>query len=280
MASKREDGNDVMADISDVEDAVSAAVTAILYPNGSSEASIVGSLCRVYRGWPTPATLNADLSSGAVNVTVNSDNEGGRTTTRYLPRWETFVATPGTTVSVSGQTLTVSGTPTYGDIAGVLIDGVPYSYSVQAGDNPAMIAANLTQAILLKRMASCLGFTITVPGAYIMTARVVCNNAASVESRRQEKDVRIVCWCPAPAVRDAVVAAVDAALNNLAFLPLADGTQARMIYRGTQSYDQSQNALLYRRDLVYTIEYATIETVTLPSMLFGTSDLGANTTYV
>ena len=66
-----------MADISDVEQAVADAVTTILYPAGTSQSSIVGALCRVYRGWPNSATLNADLSAGAVNVTVVTDNDFG-----------------------------------------------------------------------------------------------------------------------------------------------------------------------------------------------------------
>ncbi len=85
-----------MADISDVEQAVAEAVTAILYPAGSSQSSIIGALCRVYRGWPNSATLNTDLNTGVVNVTIRADNDSGRTTTRYLPEWRTAPAQPGT----------------------------------------------------------------------------------------------------------------------------------------------------------------------------------------
>ncbi len=269
-----------MADISDVESALTGVVTSILYPNGSTEASIVGPLCRIYRGWPAPTTLNADLTAGVTNITVNSDNDPGRTTTRYLPQWQIGTATPGTTAAVSGQTITISGTPAAGDVVGAIVDGVPYAYRVLAGDSPGLIAANLAQAIKTKRMANYQGFAVTIPGARAVTVQVVCDTAAQVESRRQEKDIRIACWCATPSMRDIVGAAIDSELSGMAFLPLADGTQARLTYRNTQSYDQSQNALLYRRDLVYTAEYATIETDMLPSMLFGVSNIGDNTTYV
>ena len=56
-------------------------------------------------------------------------------------------------------------------------------------------------------------------------------------------------------------------------------TQARIIYHNTAGYDQSQNALLYRRDLIYTVEYPTVTTAQQPSMLFGASDLNSNITY-
>ena len=269
-----------MADISDVENALTGAVTSILYPNGSAEASFPGPLCRIYRGWPAPATLNADLTAGVANITVNGDNDPGRTTTRYLQQWQVGTTSPGMAAGVSGQTITISGTPAVGDVVGAIVDGVPYAYRVVAGDSPGLIAANLAQAIQTTRIANYQGFAVTIPGAHAVTAQAVCDNTAQVESRRQEKDIRIACWCATPSVRDIIAAAIDSALSGLAFLPLADGTQARLTYRNTQSYDQSQNALLYRRDIVYTAEYATIETDTLPSMLFGVSNVGDNTTYV
>ena len=70
--------------------------------------------------------------------------------------------------------------------------------------------------------------------------------------------MRIICWCPTPAIRDAVAAAIDAAIDQMSFLILPDDTNARVVYRNTASYDQAQNALLYRRDLIYTVEYPTV----------------------
>jgi hypothetical protein len=268
-----------MADISDVEQAVADAVTAILYPAGSSRSGIVGVLCRVYRGWPNSATLNADLSAGAVNVTIGADNDSGRTTTRYLPRWQIISTQPGATASVTGQVVTVSGNPAVGDVVGVLIDGVPFAYRIQAGDSPDLVASNLEQLIQVTRLSSLQGPNITVPGAASISVRVVCDSAASFESRRQEKDLRIICWCPTPQVRDAIAAAIDAAINHMDFLPLPDASRARIVYRNTASYDQAQNALLYRRDLVYTVEYPVITISQQPSMLFGASDLNSNITY-
>ena len=75
------------------------------------------------------------------------------------------------------------------------------------------------------------------------------------------------------------VSAVDAALNALNFLGLPNDTKARIVYRNTSSYDQAQNALLYRRDLVYTIEYPTVTTVQQPSMLYGASDINGSIIY-
>ena len=50
-----------MADQSDVEQALAAVVAAVLYPGGTTAASLVGVACRVHRGWPDAASLDADL---------------------------------------------------------------------------------------------------------------------------------------------------------------------------------------------------------------------------
>jgi hypothetical protein len=68
-------------------------------------------------------------------------------------------------------------------------------------------------------------------------------------------------------------------MDQIAFLLVSDGSKARIIYRNTESYDQAQNALLYRRDLVYIVEYATITTFMQPSMLFGASAINGDIIY-
>ncbi len=268
-----------MADISDVEQAFVEATTSTLYPYGISQSSIVGVLCRIYRGWPNSSTLNSDLNNGNVNVTVVTDNQSGQTTTRYLPEWQILPAQAGTAASTVGETITFSGNPGVGDVVGLLIDEVPYAYRVGIGDTNELVASNLCQLIQVVRPATTEGATIDVPGSSSIQVRVVCDNSASLENRRQENDLRIICWCPAPTVRDAAASAIDAAINDMSFLRLPDNTSVRIIYKDTASYDQSQNALLYRRDLVYTVEYPTIMTIELPSMLFGASGINGNIIY-
>jgi hypothetical protein len=268
-----------MADISDVENAIANTVSNSLYPLGPSQASTVGCLCRVYRGWPNSATLNSDLAAGIVNVTVVTDNDSGRTTTRYLAEWQYSPVQPGATATASGSAITIGGAPVEGDMVGALIDRVAYAYRVQTGDSTELVASNLAQLIQSDRMVLVQGYRITVPGAGSVAARSVHDCTSTFESRRQEKDVRIICWCPTPPARDSVAAAIDTAINELAFLALADSTAARIIYRNTTVYDQSQNALLYRRDLLYTVEYPTVTILDLPSMIFGAASINGNITY-
>jgi hypothetical protein len=268
-----------MADISDVEQAVADAITASLYPGGSTQSSIVGSLYRVYRGWPNTATLNMDLTAGAVNVSVVTDNDSGKTTTRYLPDWEYAPLQPGTTATATSSSITVDGTPIVGDVIGALVDGYAYTYRIQSGDSTGLVAANLAQLIENHRIALVHDATIDLPGARSIVARTVRDCPTFFENRRQEKDVRIICWCPSPVVRDAVAATIDAALNQINFLPLADNTTARIVYRNTANYDQAQNALLYRRDLIYTAEYPTVTKLEQPLMIFGAAAVNGNITF-
>ena len=114
-----------------------------------------------------------------------------------------------------------------------VIDREAYAYRIQAGDGLELVASNLGQLIQTKRPVAVRGFTVTVPAAGSIVVRSVHDAAASSEIRRQEKDIRIICWCPTPTIRDAVASTVDAAINQRCFLSLPDGTDAHVMYRNT-----------------------------------------------
>ena len=268
-----------MADISDIEQIFADTIVSALYPGGTSQASLIGTLCRIYRGWPNAATLNSDLTSGIVNVTVLADNESGCSTTRYLPEWKTIPTTPGTTIYATGQIIVVGGVPIVGDLVGALIDQVAYSYRIRVGDTAVQVAAGLSQAIQAHRMVFLNYTTILVYDAPMITTRAASDAIAAMESRRQDKDIRVTCWCSSPAIRDSVAIALDQCLSKNPFMVLPDDTEARVAYKNTSSYDQAQNALLYRRDLVYTVEYSTISVSSQPPMLFGDAVLNGSFNY-
>ncbi|HME19846.1 MAG TPA: hypothetical protein VKI44_00515 [Acetobacteraceae bacterium] len=264
-----------MADESDVEVALVNAVSAALYPTGTSQTSVPGPDCRIYRGWPNSAALDADLAAGKINVTVFPDGSTSRTTTRYAQQWMGAPAQPTLTVAVNGMSVTFGGTADVGQIAGILVDGISYAYRTQVGDTPQSVTANLASMARDISIVRLSYSTLTIAGAGDLLARVVADAPVQQEVRRQEQGIRVTCWCPTPATRDATAAAIDQSLSGQRFLALPDGTSGRLIYAGTTVFDQSQNARLYRRDLTYNVEYATIVSSSLPSMLFG--DLVLNT---
>lgn len=266
-----------MADLSDVETALATLLEGVLYPQGTEAPSILGALARVYRGWPNPAALNADLAAGTVNITIFPDPRPARNTTRYIdPPNPAAPVSPTLTVSVSGQTATFGGTASLGQVAGLLIDNSAFVHRTQSGDTPEGVAATLAAYIRTTRIAQVSGASIVIPGAGSVIGRVVADQSAQAETRRQLQTLRLSCWCPTPALRDAAAVAIDLALSQRKFIALPDGASAHLRGAGTQVFDQSQNANLYRRDLLIEAEYATTASETLPALIFGLSTLLPN----
>ena len=265
-----------MADQSDVETALTALVTAALYPNGAAFASVCGADCRVFRGWPSPAALGADLAAGRVNVTIYPANAGARATTRFTDIWHMLPgAAPSLGVTVDGLTATFIGSGATGLLAGIAAEGRSYVYASQPTDSAELVAASLGALASANLFVQVQGATLTVPGATSLIARTAMARQAMRELRRQRQDFRISCWCPDFATRDVVGAAIDVALSQLLFIDLADGTQARLTYASNTVLDRAEDTGLYRRDLVYTAEYATVLFQTQPTMLFNDGSINS-----
>lgn len=266
-----------MADQSDIENALVTAIAATLYPNGSGSVSSVNNgtaLFRVYRGWPIAHALNADIAAGVCNVTVFPAGEP-RDTTRYPTRWNvTTAAAPSLTITTRSNIIIFGGTPAAGQMVGIAVDGKTFIYLVQARDSTALIAAALAAQITAAGIfTQYSGSTVALPGASGLIARVEQAQSAFKETRRQKQNFRVTCWCPTPQLRDAAASTIDAALAATAFLTLADGTSARLTLAGGTTTDDLENANLYRRDLLYAADYATILTAAQPAMVFGTGTL-------
>jgi hypothetical protein len=258
-----------MADLADVEAAIVERVVDMLYPNGVSEASTVGATCRVYRGWPSPAGLNTDLAAGVANISIYPATSADEVLPPYLDVAYPTVLPDSLTFSANGQSLTLAGVIANSHAVGLLVDGIPYSCDISQSDTIQIVMANIAAAIRIDRVVTLTGTSLTIPGLKTLSARLITRATVSRGLRRQGKEVQVSCWCPSPALRDSISKAVDSGMANAAFLDLVDGTKARVRYVSTQVYDQSQNALLYRRDLCFMCEYTVIESTEAPIMLFG-----------
>ncbi len=60
------------------------------------------------------------------------------------------------------------------------------------------------------------------------------------------------------------------------FIDLPDGFAGRLRFVSSAVFDQSEDAALYRRDLIYSVEYATTVAEVLPEMIFGDVTLAPN----
>lgn len=254
-----------MADISDVENALVTLIAQTLYPNGTSQPNVPGVPCVVYPGWPAPAQLDADLKIGKSHVSV-FPTPTERNTTRYLKKWKTLsITAPTLTLTINGQQVTVGGampTPFSACNMALLVGGKNYVYAVQLNDTLASIATALAALIAVDYPGTAsAGSVITLPaGAYATSAKVGTTGTSIREVRRQERVIQITVWTDTPAHRDAIIAAFDPVLADTQFLTLVDGTAARLIYKSSPVTDNFQKAKLYRRDLLYTVEYATTQT--------------------
>jgi len=173
-----------MADITEVGQALVAAIARAAYPGGTGQPSVGGCPILIYQGWPNPQQLETDLRAGKVHVSV-------------FPH-------PGDKVT-----------------------------SVMLGDTGWEELSN--------------------DGAQGISIR---------EVRRQTRAFQITVWAGCFASRDPVAAAIDSALAVITRLPLPEGTTAIMTYARSAQGDDQQKQGIYRRDLFYDVNYATVQTAT------------------
>lgn len=261
-----------MADQADVENALAALVANAIYPNGAEAASVTGQVCKVYRGYPNPPALDADLAAGIMHISVTAGDGPVRNVTRYPRRWQVVKPVSQVlSVAVQGVNATFSGTCAVGQLAGVLVNEQTFAYAVQASDSPATVASNLAAMIRAAGwIVNYSGAGLTVPGADRFTARVVAGGGALQEIRRQVQDFKVTMWCPSPIVRDEIAPVIDEALAAVKFMPLADGSAGHMVFAGTATQDGGVETSLFRRELVWAVEYPTTLAQMAPAMLFGT----------
>jgi hypothetical protein len=229
---------------------------------------------KIYRGWPSTASLRIDLAASTLNVTVFPKADTSRNTTRWAEGLVlTRMATASLTVNVTGTSATFAGSVGAGQLAGLMVDSVAVVHRTATGDTPELVAAALAELIRTQRIALVNGATVTVPGAGLLLARVVADQPVLCWTRSQMQQFRISCWCPDPSSRDCIASTIDNALSAVSFIALSDGSSGRLHYVGTTEFDQSQDAALYRRDLVYSVDYLTTVSNTLPTMIFGDTTL-------
>lgn len=251
-----------MADLTDVSTAIVALIDAVLYPNGDTQppASSVPAT-RIYPGWPIPAQLDGDLAAGTAHVSVF--NRESRNSTRYqtVPL-DMAVTAPTLTLTVSGQTITVGGTVAAGVNTAVIVGSSAFTYQTAANDTLSTIATALANAINATYPGTTSsGAVITLPnaGPPINAARVGGSGQQMTEAGRVEQVFQITVWASTPATRQAIAKLITPTIMATRFLTLADGTSARLILKGQRDDDVPQKELLFRRDIMVTVEY--VETV-------------------
>lgn len=273
-----------MADISDVTDALVSLIASVLYPNGTGQPCITGVPTLVYAGWPQSSQLDADMAAfagagGRLHVTV-FPTATEKNTTRYPRDYTTQSLTPATlTLTVTGQQVTVGGTVSAPQNVGLIVNGQAYLYAVQSTDTLSTIAAALAAQV---SGATASGAAITLPNtARLTAARAGGGGTLTAMTKQQQRTVQITVWADSPAHRAATASAIDSTLSATDFLTLSDNTAGRLTYVGSHIDDKPQKASLFRRDLMYAVDFSTTRSVAGTDVLtilenIGISDAGTS----
>jgi hypothetical protein len=78
-------------------------------------------------------------------------------------------------------------------------------------------------------------------------------------THRQLHEIMLTTWAPNHSARTAIAAAIDVALKEKITVMLSDTSGARICYSRTNVTDEQATITLYRRDLIYHVEYATLQ---------------------
>ena len=269
-----------MADLCDVESALVDAVLAALYPNGPSERSAVGVAVKVFRGVPDSGMLTGMSGAAPALVSVAAVSGGTRNTTRWGVQSYESLGLPGITATDMGNSATYAGVALEGDLAGLLVEQQAFVYAAQKGDAASLVAAVLADAVRSFTICWLSGARVTVPAAGSVVARTAAAARCLEEYSRQEQDFAVGVWASSPQLRDAVCSCIGPPLAACAFLPLRDGTGGRLRYSATKLSDRDQASSVYRRELIYSVEYGTTWAVSRPAMLFGDACVNGQTIYV
>lgn len=249
-----------MADLTDVANTLVGIIAGVVYPNGTSQPSVTGQKVKIFQGWPDSAELNKWLQGNGAQISVFPLTTE-KTLPMRLPEWQQLsLDAPAITAVVDGVTVTYAGAGGKPQNAAVLVDGIAYVYAIQTSDTPAAIAAALASLIGVDRAASSAGAVLTITNSHYIVARIGVHGTSIQELRRQERQYQISIWANCYDQRDPLAELVDVALSALVRIDLPDGSQGIVRYKGSIQNDSLQKSGIYRRDLMYSVEYSTTQT--------------------
>lgn len=253
-----------MPDFAEVSDTLAGIIAGLFYPSGTDQPSATGDVVTVFPGWPTSACLAESINDGRVQVTIYP-LRGEKNTTRYSQELRDYARNEKTitaTVDAAGTAITLAGTVSVPQRVAVAANGNTVTYAVQASDTLATITSALAALLVAQGTpASSTGSILSVPSAVHLSANVGVAGEFWVELKRQQKQFMISVWAPDHEKRTRCGKLIDTGLAKLKFLSFPDYTSGLNLYVRADDSDSAEEILLYRRDLVYQIEFPTIDVV-------------------
>lgn len=273
-----------MADLSDVTAYIAQAVAAAVYPNGTSQPSIAPvpagysnpADVRIYEGWPLSEQLDLDLAGqmkqAASPAPVARPNGpcpnvsiyplAGTSATAYQLLDKTYVLQQpvfGLSVTATSDEVTITGTPNAGEFVTLVADRANI-FSEGGNSAAAVLAALLSDAQAVYPDAEVNGDTLTLPVDYALTVQQGGTGLLGKVTHRQTHMVMVSVWAQDQNTRSVLAKGIDNALKQKIVVTLPDQSDLKLVYSHTNVSDEGQNATVYRRDLMYACDYATVET--------------------
>lgn len=277
-----------MADLAEVENKFIEIIAGVMFPNISYNAydvtmsPVIGAPVRLYRGWPLDTQLRNDLANSTVNISIFSNPELARDTTSHLRRMTevvTHVGTPTMTATVNHNTVTFAGTASTSECIGIAYHQHGYAYRLNDSDTPTSVAA-LFAANIPSCSASGATITFALPYGEKITATYGADLTTLTELHRQEQVIRVSVWCPTTELRDQVCGLIDPAIMWYDRILFAENSISGPIRNaGTHVDDMVGIEFMWRRDLLYKVEYATTYQQIEPPYVLGKTT-GPNQVYV
>jgi hypothetical protein len=184
----------------------------------------------------------------------------GQGTAQYQLLDNTYVISQpvyGLTVGVVGQVITLTGVPGAGEYISIIADR-QHVFSANAATAAALLTALLSQVQVNYPSASATSSTLTIPFQFALVVRQGGVGVLGKVTHRQKQSIMVTIWAPDHISRKNLAAAVDIAIKNQIKITLPDTSQALICYNRTNYSDDHQMATIYRRDLIYDAEYATV----------------------
>lgn len=245
-----------MSDLSQVRDTIAQNLQTPIYPNGVNSPSVAGVPVTIVAGWPIRTNLDKELQQGRAMVSVYPMSQE-RIMTKFQRNYIPNTITEPTiflTVDSAAETVTITGSISIPQVVSIIINKIGYAYAVLTNDTLNSIAQNTANLI---PGATAINNVIYLTGAYSIVARVSSSYSASKELARVDRLFMISCWCPNENIRYLLGSAIDIYMKDNYRIPMPDNFFAQVFYHNTNDTDLLEKSLIYRRDLNYTIQYAT-----------------------
>lgn len=244
-----------MADLSEVGSVLVEIIAGIVYPNGAAQPSIINTPVRIGQGWPSPSNLEKDLANKIITVSIFPNVDSHVDT--FNSSWAVLSKAVVTlTADVSNNSVQFGGYASTPQVVALIVDGVSHVYELTATDTLESIAASV--ALLSGGVAS--GSTVSFNAATSLIVRIGGKGVLYRETRRNIQRFQITIWASCFDDRDPIAGKIDAALSAISNIDLPDGTSGMLRYVQSHQDDLHQAKGLYRRDIMYSVEYPTIET--------------------